>query len=410
MWSERSAREPRIRRDTVFAATPRGSADTSMGVAPVELQVTQRKRFLFLSNIAVPPHVKLCESLQRHCDAEFWFYESPDRTRGKWWNIGVGEHSRILERARFAKRGPFREKYWVSRLTAELEEFAPDVLLVGGLSIPANIVAHRWAKRAGIRSFALSERSRNASGKLRRKGIVWRILRGCYRDLDGLMVTSLEAAEQFREEFGFGDIVFVGKYAADLDGLLRLPLKAPSRPLTFLFANRLVDTYNPLGAIRSFALVSLADGGSRLVLNASGPLRTECEQLLAELGLTESVRFLDGLSHWRDLVDVYAESDVLLLPATWSNGNFTIVEAMAAGMGLVISTAILDNGALIRDGENGFRCEPNVEATAERMMRYVREPGLVVEHARMNRDSVRHRTIDATADSWAEMLALGPTT
>ena len=37
----------------------------------------------------------------------------------------------------------------------------------------------------------------------------------------------------------------------------------------------------------------------------------------------------DGGNSWNDLHKVYKQCDILLFPAKFSNGNFTIIEAMA---------------------------------------------------------------------------------
>jgi glycosyltransferase involved in cell wall biosynthesis len=44
---------------------------------------------------------------------------------------------------------------------------------------------------------------------------------------------------------------------------------------------------------------------------------------------------------------VYARCDIPILPANFSNGKFTILEAMASGLGVVVSDHVLGIGKMV---------------------------------------------------------------
>jgi glycosyltransferase involved in cell wall biosynthesis len=54
-----------------------------------------------------------------------------------------------------------------------------------------------------------------------------------------------------------------------------------------------------------------------------------------ELHIKDHVCFLDQVNSWEEMHLIYKESDIMIFPALFSNGNYTILEAMASGMGLV---------------------------------------------------------------------------
>jgi len=365
----------------------------------------RRDRLLFLSSIAVPHQIKLCEALQSYFDAEFWFYEHPDRTRGAWWRIDLGPNCRVLDQVRFATAGLLQGRYVVTGLPRLIEDFDPDIVMLGGFSIPANYSAYRWARRNGRQTVVLTERSRDSKGHLRSNGPAWRAIRHLYRDVDLVITTSEDIVPQFRDEFGFGDAVVAGRYAADIDDYLNHPIRGAKDAYTLLFANRMTEIYNPIGAIEIFAAVRDRHPGTRLVMNAAGELGSRCRQRIDELGLAGDVEFLTGLKSWEALSDVYARSDILILPAGFSNGNFTILEAMASGMGVVVSDRVLGVGTLVEDGKNGFRCAPTTDAFVERVERYVRDPSLFEDHAIRNRSLVAPLGVAGTARFYADLLA-----
>jgi glycosyltransferase involved in cell wall biosynthesis len=366
--------------------------------------MNHRKKLAFISSVAVPHQVGFCNALQEYFNARIWFYEYPDRTRGAWWRVDLGEHCKVLERVLFPKSGPFEARYLALGLTRELERFDPDIVMLGSFSIPSNYLAYHWARLKGKKTIVFSERSRDTNGVLRKRGLAWRLHRWLYRDVDMVMVSADDAVAQFRDEFGFGDKVVAGRYAADLDAYFGHPLREAKPAYTYLFANRMTEIYNPTGAIEIFAAVRARYPGSRLVMNAAGELGEQCRARIAELNLGEAVEFLTDLKSWSELHKVYARCDILILPAKFSNGNFTILEAMASGMGVVISDRVLGIGKMVEDGENGFNCEPTTEAFLNRIERYIQRPELFKVHAEINRPLVEPLSARGTAQFFARIL------
>lgn len=367
--------------------------------------MNQRKKLVFISSIAVPHQVGYCNALQDYFDARFWFYENPDRTRGAWWRVDLGKYCKVLERVLFSKSGPFEGRYLALGLTNELECFDPDVVMLGGFSIPSNYLAYRWAKKNGKKSIVFTERSRDIeSGELRKRGLAWRLLFWLYRDIDMVMVSAEDAVEQFRNEFRFGDKVVAGRYAADLDVYFEHPPRTAKPAYTYLFANRMTDIYNPIGAIEIFAAILAKYSGSKLVMNAAGELGEQCRARIAELGIGDAVEFLTHIRSWSELHQVYARCDILILPANFSNGNFTILEAMASGMGVIISNRVLGIGKMVEDEKNGFNCEPTTEAFLNRIERYIQQPELFRVHAERNRPLVEPLSARGTAKFFAKIL------
>lgn len=360
--------------------------------------MNSRKKLVYISSTAVPHQVGLCNALQDYFDARFYFYEQPDRIRGSFWRVDLGKHCKILDPVYFAKSGPMEARYYAPDLAAELEALNPDIVMLGGFSIPSNYLAYRWARRNKKKTIVFAERSRNIkTGILRERGLAWRLLHWLYCDVDMVMVSADDAVVQFHDEFGFGDKVVAGRYAADLDAYFEHPLREAKLAYTYLFANRMTEIYNPIGAIEIFAAVLAKYPGSRLVMNAAGELGELCRARIAELGIGDAVEFLTNLKSWSELHKVYARCDTLILPANFSNGNFTILEAMASGMGVVVSDRVLGIGKMVEEGKNGFNCEPTTEAFLNRIERYIQQPELFRVHAEINRPLVEPLSARGTA-------------
>lgn len=364
----------------------------------------RKVRLVYISHMVTPHQVRYCNALQNHIDAEFWFYESAAETRGSWWDVDLGKKCFVLDTIIGTGTGRLSAKYVARGIVDRLNKFNPDVVMLGGFSVPSNYVAYRWALKRGKKTIVFTERSRDSSGNLRRRGVVWSLIRYLYRKLDVVMVSADDIRDQFKNEFRFGDKVVVGRYPSDLDSYFEHKPRVAKSGYTYIFPNRLIDIYNPLGAIEIFALIYKRYPSSKLLMNAVGPLRDECELFVRSMQMAESVEFLDDIASWDTLGSIYERSDIMIFPAKFSNGNYTILEAMASGMGIVISDRILGVGNYISDNVNGFRCAPDAESFLERVQKYIDDPRLFQEHAEENRRMVYPLSIGGTADDFSVFL------
>ncbi|MHA1342102.1 MAG: glycosyltransferase family 4 protein [Promethearchaeota archaeon] len=358
------------------------------------------KKLVFISNIAAPYQVKFCYELRKYFDCEFWFHEYLNKMRPIWWKIELGEKCNILKNVLFKKSG----KYLSLNIIHDLMKFNPDILILGGFSIPTNLAAYYWAKIFNKKVVVFTEISRRVLKKKVAGLIGKKIIKFLYKDIDGIFTHSQDATSQFKHEFGFGNKVFTAQYPADIDTHLKHSLRESKKYYTYLFANRLTEIYNPLLAIEIFNQIKNKYPGSKFLMNASGELLDSCKSKIKKLNLNDDVGFLDNIQSWNDLHKFYQKSDILIFPAIFSAGNFTIIEAMASGMGIIISNKILGSGKYIKNGKNGFVCEPNVNDFIKCVDIYISNPELLKVHGRINKEIVKKYSIAETAILFKNLL------
>jgi glycosyltransferase involved in cell wall biosynthesis len=114
------------------------------------------------------------------------------------------------------------------------------------------------------------------------------------------------------------------------------------------FAGRLTAQKSLRVALEAIAAVDAVT----LSIAGEGDQQPALERDVAELGLTERVRFLGALPRDR-VVELFAAADASILSSTWENFPHTVVEALAAGTP-VIATATGGVGEVVQDGENGL--------------------------------------------------------
>ncbi len=77
-----------------------------------------------------------------------------------------------------------------------------------------------------------------------------------------------------------------------------------------------------------------AQSNVELLLVGDGVKRPDLERLAAELKIVERVRFLGNRS---DVPDILAAADIYIQPSRWDGFGIAALEAMAAGLPVVVS-------------------------------------------------------------------------
>lgn len=123
---------------------------------------------------------------------------------------------------------------------------------------------------------------------------------------------------------------------------------------------------NTLGLIRAVRL--LKDAGAQFHISWYGKVSSEqeyfdeCENLIHELGVEDSISLLEKTKQIRDK---YQQADYFVLPSFYEGTPNVICEAMACGLPIACSD-VCDNARYVHPGENGVLFDPrSSESIAE---------------------------------------------
>jgi len=214
------------------------------------------------------------------------------------------------------------------------------------------------------------------------------------------------AEKQFIEEIGFKKKkVTWTNYPQDIEEYFNHPLRTKKNGDSYriLFANRLIDRYQPLFVLEVFEKIVSKYPNTELYMNNDGPLKSKCIEYIENRGL-KNVKFLDKIDSWNNMHLVYKNADILILPATYSNGNGTINKARASGMGVVISNRINHIEKHSINGKNCFICNLKVEEFVQGITNYIESPGLIISHGELSRKLIENRKNEYTAKRYFEIF------
>lgn len=131
----------------------------------------------------------------------------------------------------------------------------------------------------------------------------------------------------------------------------------------------------------------------RLVMVGDGPLRAECEALLAAAGVRD-LAWLPG--ERADVPEIMRGLDCFVLPSLVEGISNTILEAMASGLP-VLATQVGANAELVEPGLTGHLVAPNdVDGLAGALVEMARSPAACRQQGAAGRESVVRRfSLDA---------------
>ncbi|MFK4785462.1 glycosyltransferase family 4 protein [Fusobacterium sp. MFO224] len=354
-----------------------------------------KKKLVFIGNKAAPYQVKLCDALQEYFKAQFWFYEYVGE-RPEWWKIPLGENSKVMKfSGRFKGKG-----YYSFGLFWDLIKFKPDIIILGGF-MRWHLLILKIIKFFNIKVAIMSEPLRNVkndreeSSELVNKKTCSEKIKffKAFSDIDLYIGMGELAKNQFIREFDFlKENVVSLPYPQDIEEYYKHPLREKKKgdKFTILHANRLIDRYSPLFTLEVFNRVSKIYPNVELYMNNSGPLKSKCVEYIEENNL-KNVKFLDDIDSWNNMHLIYKKSDILVLPCTYSNGNGTILEAHASGMGVVISKQINNIKRSSINEKDCFICDLKEEEFAESILKYINDPKLLILHGINGRKLVECR-------------------
>jgi glycosyltransferase involved in cell wall biosynthesis len=163
----------------------------------------------------------------------------------------------------------------------------------------------------------------------------------------------------------------------------RKELGIPQDALVMGNIGRLSDQKNPLDWIRVAKLVSGKVPSCFFLLVGDGPLQQDIEQIAAELGIAEKIKFT-GIR--RDVSRMLSAMDLFVITSLWEGLPRVIPQAMLMGLPVVANIA---DGTVeaVEHAKTGYLCNPGkVEEMAEYCVDLLENPKKCMEMGKMGRE------------------------
>ena len=311
-------------------------------------------RVVFVSEVPTSYRAPLFQRLRDVMDLHVLYCAASDPWRGSV-RSQFGPHEVILDGVSLGgKRGGIHWKLNPS-VWRRLSSLRPDVVVISGYAHPTMQIAMLWCRTKRVPYVLHSESNDLTPRPLWRRVLKAPIVKWAIRGSDSFLPVSKSAAEYLVRRGGDPARMFVLPNAPDVEQIARethsIVRDATHFP-TFLFVGRLVPAKDPRTLLNAFSLVRDEVTGARLSIIGEGPLRPALEAQCARQSIG-GVAFL-GFIDQSELPSRYADSDCFILPSTYEPYGVVVLEAMAAGLPVILSDRVGSAQDLVRPGENGF--------------------------------------------------------
>lgn len=182
------------------------------------------------------------------------------------------------------------------------------------------------------------------------------------RRLDRILTVSSPSKAEIEAEMGVaGERIAVVPNGVDTDTFRPLPgsNRVAGRMLATASADVPLKGLVPL--LEALARVRAMRTADLVVVGRARP-NGAVQDTIARLGLGDSVRFVSGIDE-QELVRLYSQAELAVVPSLYEGFSFPAVEAMACGVPLVATTAGALPEVVGRDGGSGLLVPPG-DATA----------------------------------------------
>lgn len=132
---------------------------------------------------------------------------------------------------------------------------------------------------------------------------------------------------------------------------LKEKFKIPKELPVILFSGKLVDVKRPMDLLKAYSQM-ISSQQAALVYVGDGYLRKDLESYSFQKGL-KHVYFM-GFKNQTELPELYAMSDIFVLPSDYEPWGLVVNEAMCFGLPVIVTNMVGASGDLIKDDVNGF--------------------------------------------------------
>lgn len=366
-----------------------------------------RPRVLFVTNVVAHYRLSTFEELSERVDLLVSF--SAETTRGSpWFSLPQGLPFPFVLMDGLTVCTATSDYYLDPRFLLAASRHQPDVVLVGGFSIPA-IYSALYATVRRCAFGIVSEGTRHFEQNLRvHQRLSRRLL---LRRADVCVAVGSQSAARFREYGIAPDRIFVAPYTTDVSrfweiaqtrfGKNKRPRQAGQ--LHVVAVGQLVPRKGLDHLIQAIHSAAREEPGIVLSIVGSGPDEGRLRSLVGQLELKNVV--FRGAVAQADVPTVYRDADVFAFPTLNDPFGLVLLEAAASGLPLVASPYAGATCDLVKPGQTGFVVDPTAtDAMGEVFIRLARD---VSERDRLGRAAYEITlplTPAAAADAFVEAI------
>jgi glycosyltransferase involved in cell wall biosynthesis len=358
-----------------------------------------RRRVLFLTVMPSPYQRELFNALHSDGRMEIHVLYYSDASDRHWSVAGLYPFEKVLPSKTIRWLDP--PAYFNTGVIKVLRDDPSDLFVLSDYSMPTTQIAMRylswrrkpwvfWGERPGFRSGAVAGFIRHG---------LQRPIRGGAVAIAAMGSLAVAAYQQLFPEIPVFNIPYFCDLAPFRAAKQREKQKSPA--VSILFSGQLIERKGVDVLIQAFARIARLVPALELHLLGSGPaLDSLCKLIPPDL--SSRIHFL-GFKQPSAMPEVFATTDIFVLPSRHDGWGVVVNEALGAGLPIVVSDHV---GArdLVEDGRNGLITRAgDVEALADALLQLGQSQELRRSFATASAERATQWDLDEGVRRWIEL-------
>jgi len=254
-----------------------------------------------------------------------------------------------------------------------------DVLWMNGHNSVTNIMAIVSAKLVGTKLLMRAETQLSVQSRRFKKILRKPVMKIFYKMFQGFLYIGTRNKEYYEYLNVDNNKLFFVPYAVDNDFFFQKtenvrPKKSEMIAkygltegyLNILYASKLMKRKNPIHLLKAFQIIKSGLNNVNLVFVGTGEEENNLKEYM-RANQIDNVFFL-GFVNQRTLPEIFAISDVFVLPSVNEQWGLVINEAMSAGLPIITTDVVGAVPDLVKNGINGYSYSPgNISELAEKL-------------------------------------------
>lgn len=296
----------------------------------------QKSKVFWLTNVATPYRIPMWQSLSKSVDITLGMLRDPEASRfGAWTKDEIGVETEFFH-APTLNIGT-RAIYFPNRAMRKMLKQDWNYFVLGGWESPAYFYALYVARKRGIKVIGHCGSTAQSSGYSGR--IVSKLRAWFHQKLDWSVTYGTDCTKYLIDmgvnpakiSTGFNSVDHVHFYNG-VNANREAQEQTPGHK--FLYVGQFISRKNVANLIEAFKKIRQPEDTLRLA--GRGDQQPVLEELVRELGLTDSVEFVGHRSQ-DDLILEYCKANTLILPSYIEVWGLVVNEALTCGLNVVVS-------------------------------------------------------------------------
>lgn len=322
------------------------------------------KKYIFLTNIPTPYRNSFYNELANYnFDFKVFYMRNTEGDRN--WNINMDDmkHEFYIDKGLYKMFGRFHLHINPKLIFKILKDKSAELIIGGGWNDP-DVLFLVLLKRLGLFKKQMhfwTEANYLTLGASNDNFLKRMVRRFVYNCTTGTQLSSGRMTELTLEKWGVRTTAFVPlpntieeeKFQITTNDIIQ---RKKNSPPIILLPVRLHEQVK--GIVNFFKAIEVENvKRSKFLVAGDGPDKVMIENYIKEYGLEEHIHLL-GHCNTTELVDLYRQANLFVLPSFTDASPLTVIEALRMKLPLLISERCGNHFEAVIEGENGYIFDP----------------------------------------------------